>query len=364
MTSGDGILITRTDRIGDVILSLPVIKTLKKAYPDRPLYFMVSSYAAPILENYPGIEGVIKYDVSDESLTQVSRTKQITQQLRDLNIKTALMLVYDSDVLSIIKNAGIKERLGPLTKIYGIFYYTKWKPQHRSKVDHHELEYNLGLLSLLDIKESEFDTTLELPVSKGAVNSAFDKLKSIGFENPSSGYIVIHVGCGGSALNWRYAYYAELASRLSESTGMTILLTGSDKEDSITSSVKQHVRGRCFNTAGLFSLKELIAVISEAKLFVGPSTGPMHIAGATGVPLVAIFPPIKVQSARRWGPYSKDSIVMTPRVVCPAKFKCLGERCEFYNCMDAISIDDVFEKAKKLYDDSMQQMGLFEGASL
>jgi len=363
MNYGEGILITRTDRIGDVILSLPVIKTLKKVFPERPIYFMVSSYVAPLLENYPGIEAVIKYDVSDGS-TQVSRTKQLTQQLRDLNIKTALMLVYDADVLSIIKNAGIKERLGPLTKIYGIFYYTKWHVQHRSRVDNHELEYNLGLLKLLGVKEDEFDTTLELPVSKGAVSSAFDKLKSIGFENPYSGYIIVHVGCGGSALNWRYSYYAELASRLFEATGLPIILTGTDKENTVTSSVKQHIRGKCFNTAGLFSLKELVAVISEARLFIGPSTGPTHIAGAVSVPLVTIFPPIKVQSARRWGPYSKDAIVITPRVECPAKLKCLGEKCEQYNCMDAVSIDDVFEKAKKLYDDSMHQMGLFEGASL
>ncbi|MFH1223388.1 MAG: glycosyltransferase family 9 protein [Pseudomonadota bacterium] len=187
-------------------------------------------------------------------------------------------------------------------------------------------------------------------------------MRAIGFDNPYSGYIVVHSGCGGSALNWRFSYYAELASRLSESTGLAIILTGSDKENSITSSIKQHVRGKCFNTAGLFSLKELVAVISEAKLFIGPSTGPMHIAAACAVPLVSIFSPVRVQSARRWGPYSKNSIVISPRVTCPAKLKCLGDRCESYNCMDMVSIDDIFEKSKKLYDDSVQQFCLFQGA--
>ena len=354
----NGILITRTDRIGDVVLTLPVIKTLAKVFPGRPLYFMASSYAAPIVENYPGVTGVIVYDPADDN-TKVARVRQITQQLRSLNIKTALMLFYDAEVLSMIKKAGIKERFGPLTKISGLFSYTKFQTQHRSKVQFHELEYNLNLLRMLGVQEEQLDPTLELTPSPSAHASALEKLRQLGFDPYSKPYMILHVTCGGSALNWRYSYYAELASRLSESTGLAILLTGSEKDAQVLSSVKQHIKGDAFNTAGVFSLKELVAVIAGAKLFVGPSTGPMHIASATSVPVAAIFSPIKVQSANRWGPYSKDSIVLSPTVDCPAKFKCIKEKCQHYNCMDTVSIDEVFEKVKKLYDDNCaKQMGL------
>ena len=354
----NGILITRTDRIGDVVLTLPVIKTLTKVFPGRPLYFMASSYAAPIVENYPGVTGVIVYDYADDT-TKVARVRQITQQLRSLNIKTALMLFYDAEVLSMIKKAGIKERFGPLTRISGLFAYTKFQTQHRSKVQFHELEYNLNLLRMLGVKEDQFDSTLELTPSPSAHTSALEKLRQVGFDPYSKPYMVLHVTCGGSALNWRYSYYAELASRLSEATGLAILLTGSEKDAQVLSSIKQHIKGDVFNTAGIFSLKELVAVIAGAKLFVGPSTGPMHIASATSVPVAAIFPPIKVQSANRWGPYSKDSIVLSPKVECPAKFNCIKEKCQHYNCMDSVTIDEVFEKVKKLYEDSSaKQMGL------
>jgi len=354
----NGILITRTDKIGDVVLTLPVIKTLAKVFPGRPLYFMASSYAAPIVENYPGLTSVIVYDTADDS-TKVGRVRQITQQLRDLNIKTALMLYYDPEVLSMIKKAGIKERFGPLTKISGLLNYTKFQTQHRSKVQFHELEYNLNLLKLLGVAEEHFDSTLELVPSPSSHSIVTEKLRQIGFDSSSKPYMVLHVTCGGSALNWRYSYYAELASRLSEATGLSVLLTGSDKDSLVLSSIKQHVKGNVFNTAGMFSLKELIAVIAGARLFIGPSTGPMHIAAATGIPVAAIFPPIKVQSANRWGPYNKESIVFTPKVDCPAKFNCIKEKCPHYNCMDKVSIDDVFEKAKKLYEDSnAKQMGL------
>jgi heptosyltransferase-3 len=357
MNAERGILITRTDRIGDVVLSLPVIKTISRVYPDEPLYMMVSSYAYPIVENYPGLTSVIRYE-PDEGSNKVSRTKQLIQHVRDLRIKKALMLVYDADVLSIIKKAGIKERYGPLTKISGMFNYTKWRPQHRSKVEQHELEYNLSLLEMLGIKEHLYDATLDLPVSKNNVTLAHEILRREGFENPSVGYIIVHPGCGGSALNWRYAYYAEVASRLAESTGLPIVLTGKEEESGVLSAIKQHIRGVAYNTAGKFSLKELIALISEARLFIGPSTGPMHIAAATSVPVVAVFSPLRVQSVKRWGPYSKDSVAVAPRVECPAKLKCMGKKCEYYNCMDMVSVDEVYEKARKIYDESIQQMGL------
>jgi ADP-heptose:LPS heptosyltransferase len=269
------------------------------------------------------------------------------------------MLFYDQEVLSMIKKAGIKERFGPLTKISGLFAYTKFQTQHRSKVQFHELEYNLNLLKMLGVHEDQYDLTLELTPSPSAHTSAMEKLRNIGFDPYTKPYMVLHVTCGGSALNWRYSYYAELASRLSEATGLSIILTGSEKDAEVLRSVKQHIKGDAFNTGGLFSLKELVAVIAGAKLFVGPSTGPMHIASATAVPVAAIFPPIKVQSANRWGPYSKDSIVISSKVECPAKLKCTKEKCQYYNCMDSVSIDEAFEKIKKLYDDSnAKQMGL------
>ena len=255
---------------------------------------------------------------------------------------------------------SLKERYGPLTKIGGIFSYTKWIPQHRSKVEYHELEYNLALLKLLGVRDDAFDTTLELPVPRANVSQAFDKLKAMGFDAPEHGYFVIHPCSGGSAKNWRYSYYAELANRLCKTTELPLVLTGIEQDSKVLASIKQHIKGRVYNTAGSLSLMELVALISEARLFVGPSTGPMHIAVATGVPVASIFSPVKVQSARRWGPYSfNKSVVIAPAVNdCPGKLKCIGHKCEHYDCMNSIEVDEVFEKAKKIYDDSLEQMGL------
>ena len=358
MTKTNGILITRTDRIGDLVLSLPAIRTIKKKFPDEPIHLMVSSYAYPIVEHYPGIDSIIKYDRGEDGSSDVDRTKQLIQKVSELNCRVALLLVYDSNVLSIIKKAGIKERYGPLTKIRGFFSYTKWLSQHRSRVEQHELEYNLDLLKLIGVQESEFDYSLELPVPKTSVERAFEKLKEIGFKEPEGGYIIIHPSMGGSALNWTYAFYTELASRLSQDTGLPIVVTGTSNDSHITASITQHIAGTSFNAAGIFSLHELIGVISKTRLFIAPSTGPLHISAAIGIPTVGIFSPVKVQTAKRWGPYSKDSVTVTPQVDCPGKLECLGEKCKHNSCMDLVSVDEVFEKAKKIYYGCVKQMDL------
>lgn len=355
------ILITRTDRVGDVVLSLPVIKTLAKTFPASPIYFLTSSYSAPVVENYPGLSGVLIYD-SDDEVNSELREKQLIEQIKDLKIGVSVSLLHDKKVASILKKAGIKKRVGPINKLSGFFYYNKFEAQHRSKADYHELEYNLKLLRFLNVPEKNFETKLELDPSSTAHSIAEEKLKELGCDTYKP-YMVVHATCGGSARNWRYAYYAELATRLHRKTGLNIILTGVKKDEQILASLAQHIRGEVYNTAGLFNLKELISVISGSRIFIGPSTGPMHIAVATGVPVLAIFSPIKAQSARRWGPYThytKEAVVLAPKLDCPAKFECLGKKCDYYDCMDLVTIDEMFEKALSLYEDKkVNQRGLF-----
>jgi len=353
-----GILVARTDKIGDLVLSLTVIKTIKKAFPKEPIYLLVSSYASPIVDDLNGIAEVIKYENGPDSLVDVNRNKILVQKIAELNCRAALVLFHDPNVLSIIKKAGIKERFGPLTRISGVFYYTKWLSQHRSKVEMHELEYNMELLKLLDVKENLMDYELELPISSECVAKGLDKLANLGFKDAKKGYIVLHPGMGGSALNWKYAYYSELASRLYQQTKFPIVITGSASEQHITRAISNHVAGICWDTAGHLGLKELMGVISKACLFVGPSTGPLHIASATGVPTVGIYSPVKVQSARRWGPYTKNAAVTFPTVDCPGAFDCIGKRCKYYFCMDQITVEEIFEKAKSVMQGNVEQMSL------
>ena len=349
-----GILVTRTDRIGDLVLSLPVLDTLKKIFPDEPLYILVSSYAAPVVENYKSVDMVIQYDPSNES------NLSLINEIKNLECRLALMLVYDKNILSLIKKAGIKKRFGPLNKISSIFNYTSWQAQHRSKVEKHELEYNLDLLKLLGLKENLFLKDIAISVSDVALLSVYNKLKNIDVDlKKESSFIIIHSTMGGSALNWRYSYYIELAIRLYKKFKVPVLFTGANEDYETVNLMLSHNINNFFikNIAGMFNLKELIALISKARVLIAPSTGPMHLATAVGTPVVGLFSKLKVQSAKRWGPYSIRAKVLSAKLKCPEKLNCKTTSCRYYNCMDTISVDDVLEATSILFNADKKQMG-------
>ena len=96
-----------------------------------------------------------------------------------------------------------------------------------------------------------------------------------------------------------------------------------------------------------------MGVIKKAEIFIGPSTGPTHIANDLGVKMVGIYSPIKVQSAGRWGPINRDknkTRVVVPDAVCGEKFECAGDICPYYECMGKIEVEDIFNEVKSLIE--------------
>jgi ADP-heptose:LPS heptosyltransferase len=153
----------------------------------------------------------------------------------------------------------------------------------------------------------------------------------------------------------------ELSNRLINRLGCSIVLTGVEKEKKTISIIKKHINSNVYDSSGLLTLKELAAVIANSNLFVGPSTGPMHMAVALSVPVVALFSPIRVQSAKRWGPFGKNTEVVAPDVKCEENFKCSEYKCSHYDCMNTIKVDKVFEKALQVYakNEESEQVGLY-----
>ena len=102
-----------------------------------------------------------------------------------------------------------------------------------------------------------------------------------------------------------------------------------------------------------FGIKMSGALYSEAAAFVGPSTGPTHLANLVGTPVLCFFSPIRVQSAMRWAPYYRDQNklqVLVPNVVCGEEKKCAGESCPYFECMDRIEISDAKDRVLKLLE--------------
>ena len=94
-----------------------------------------------------------------------------------------------------------------------------------------------------------------------------------------------------------------------------------------------------------FSLREFMGILSAVDLFIGPSTGPLHMAAAVGSAPVGLFPTVVTMFPERWGPRGSLSRALVPQVDCPARRICLEEKCILYNCMTRIFDEEVVEAA-------------------
>ncbi len=341
-------LVSRTDRIGDFVLTLPVFETLKKEL-DIDLTVLCHKSVVPLLDNNPFVDDVIPISEIDDTSRSLSRIK--TQ-----NFDTLMVLVNDPLIIKLLPlMQSIPVRIGPLNRPSVLFRYTHPVIQKRSRSVMNEAEYNLELLQTFGIVQQDtIKPRLYLSLEEiQAFRSKFIDL--FPFENNEIPIIVLHPGMGGSALNLKFDFYNQILQELL-AKGYFIALTGSanteyNENERLIKAQDETTRSKVVNVAGRFNLRELSVLIFISNLFIGPSTGPTHLANAVQTPLITFYPPIQVQSAKRWQPYLAKSSVLTPEVDCRQKYKCIGERCSFFYCMDTLEIHDVLKSMKKMMNE-------------
>jgi ADP-heptose:LPS heptosyltransferase len=325
------ILFIRPDGIGDVILTLPAAIALKEQRPDVRLSYLVSRYAAPILEHHPAIDEVLCDPGPGQSHAR-----------RALLIREFDAVVFFKpyrDWFWLAFRAGIPRRIGTGYRWYSLLLSDRVY-EHRSNFDKHESEYNLNLLKPLGITVSERKLPA-LYLTESEINQA-----DVILEGLKSPRVIIHPG-SNYARNWTATRYWGLIKEL-RTVGVNIILTGSDQEGR---SFYSHAQGDylapsgILNLSGQLTLRQMIAVISKCDLVVSGSTGPMHIAAALGVSTVSIFDPRRASSPVRWGPVGDRGSVLKPEV--PTCEKCIYENCPYWDCMDRISVWDVIAKMRE-----------------
>ena len=152
---------------------------------------------------------------------------------------------------------------------------------------------------------------------------------------------------GGSALNWPEQSYKELTEMLVKEYNV-ICGGGFFEKDLVKRIVGSQKDVKIFIGE---TLEKYIALISKVDLVIAPSTGPVHLAVAMNKKIVSFYPPIRVQSVTRWGPYPYNEETMSvhvPDLNCMEDFKCKLELCNYYPCMKSITTDDVFDSIQKL----------------
>ncbi len=332
------ILIIRTDRIGDVVLTLPLAKILKSHFPNAMVTYLINEYTSAVFFNHPHVDKIITIP-ANKSLT-ISELKQIIKKNNfDICINVSPKF---SNALSVFLS-GIKTRIGTGYRWYS-FLFNKRIYEHRKDAKFNELEYNIHLLNKLGINENVNKSNVVFGIqsdknSEQQVQNTFSELNI----DSTKKNLIIHPGSRGSSVDWPFQRFKELVNLLAHELDFNIFLTGSKKETDMCEKLKYGKN--TFNLSGKFNLKEFISLINLSDLLISNSTGPIHIAAALNKNVIGFYPKVPQLSAKRWGPYTNKAIIFEPEIDCS---NCTRKKCEELNCMNSILPEKVFSEIKKI----------------
>jgi heptosyltransferase III len=319
------ILIVRTDKIGDMVLTLPMARAIKLADPEYRVVFMARVYTAPLVKLSPFVDEIVEYDGS--------YFFGLIQAFREIRPDAVVLLSPKARYAIASFFARIPIRIGKGYRWYSIFT-NRNVFEHRKSAERNEAAYNLRMLEKLGIAADE----ALLPALDG---SRFPP-------NPvtEANYIVLHTQTGGSAPAWSAERWVGLSVVLNQTFGLPVILTGTAAEREILFTLSERMKHAGVNVhiQPESDLGLLAVVLSHATLVVAGSTGPGHIAGALGAPTIGLFPLATALSKARWGFRGEHVANLAPlerpRAECP--------ECSNCDCVSAITIEQAVSAAKQL----------------
>ena len=339
------ILVTRTDRLGDVLLATPVLKKIREFYPHVKLSFLVREEWMPVLQ-YGDEVNLIAYRPN-------MSVKELAAILSEHNFDVAIVLRDEAVVSQAIKKAEIPVRVGPYSTLRSLLTFNQGLLQRRSRCSKHEAEYNLELLQRIKIPAAKpARVAEELPHSwihySTQVRSDIDQWQKA---NHMLGvkFWCLHPGSSGSARYLQPGRMMELVyeclARLAPHDGAKLVITGGPHEEALLQEIKSKAPDVVIfggeHNLGLAALAELYR---RADLVIAHGTGPLHLAAAVDTRVLAIFPPLHVLSERRWGPLTAKRLTWIPAVECPEKYRCRGPKCKYYDCMDRFEVGATLDR--------------------
>jgi ADP-heptose:LPS heptosyltransferase len=292
------VLVCRTDGIGDLLLTTPLIHELAAAGYET--YVLAGLYAGTLLENNPDVKGIIYYNKENIKFVQMS--------VKDRGFDLAICAYPRFEIARMLKKSGIKEIYGTSRRWYSPLFFNRRINISRKKSDKHEADYNLMLAPFLGEKQAAGYYYFPAKEEKDRAARTAEKL---GLKEK---FVIVHPGSKGSAWNLSPEKYAEIAPLIALETGADVLITGAASEKEIMAkagagSVKDK---RIKILDEKMDVREFAALIGMSSRVVSCSTGPMHIAAALKIKTLSFFPPKEIAhiSGTRWGALGNKSAII------------------------------------------------------
>lgn len=298
MQTNPSIIISRTDSIGDVVLTLPLAGIIKQQLPDSRIIFLGRNYTKEVI----GLSQYVNEFVSYDELLRLPEKEQI-EVFKQLHATHIIHVFPVKHLAQLAKKAGIKNRIGTTNRLWHWFTCNVKVSLSRKNADLHEAQLNAKLLAPLKIN-TDFSTE-ELAGFYGFTKvPALDEvhLKLI---DPSKTNIVLHPKSKGSAREWGLDNFSELITELDKSNN-TIYISGTQQEGELLQELLQK-HPEAVDLTGKLSLRQFIAFINHCDVLIAASTGPLHIASALGKKAIGLFAPMRPIHPGRWKPIGNNA---------------------------------------------------------
>ncbi len=348
------ILVVRVDLLGDVVLSTPAVRALRRAYPLATIDMLVQAPFDGILKGDPDLNRVLVWNPhvwrNPRNWTSGHAWRDALTTLRRMRSpRYDLAVSVSGDIGSIVTRlSGARRRVGYAGEAYAGFM-TDPVPGARYRTYQHETRYVLALAAAAGGIVAPGDETPRLSVDPQAREQMRERLARerarLGGTGP---LIALHAGArNGQAKRWPARHWAALARLLSERLGAVVVLTGAPNEAPLAGDVEAMAGCPMVNLCGQTSLPELKALLAECELVISGDSGPMHIACALGRPVIALHGPTDPDIS---GPTTPDGIVLRHALWCsPCYDASATAECRFGNpvCMKGLAPQTVFATARR-----------------
>jgi len=330
------ILLTRIDRIGDVVLTTPAIEAVRQKFPKAHIAMLVAKGNQRLVQGNPFLNEVLIYD-KDKDQRSWWKTLLYGLKLRQHHFDLVVHFHSTNRMLWVSWLAHIPIRIGWDRRL--AWALTHPFVEHKREGKRHEAEYNFELLEPLEIKIlPDLHKHVHLHQSQEDKQSLIAKSPFHG-QKP---YAAFHVGASCPSRIWPAENFAKVASQLHHRHGFNIVLTGGGDCIASAKKVQSHLDFPCFDLTGKLSLGETISLLADAKLMVGNDSGPAHMGAALKCPVMSIFsrndPGL---SPTRWKPLGPGGFFIRKDVGCEV---CLAHDCQIdFFCLTEISPEETYD---------------------
>ena len=332
------ILVIRLDRLGDVILSTPVLEALRQRFPHAHIAMMVRPPCRDVVEGHPMLNEVILYDKAGAQRSLLA-TIRFARRLRHYRFDTALVLHPSARSHWIPWLAGIPVRIG--YRRNGSWLLTHRLPHRKQEGAQHEAAYTLDMLKPLGIASAL--RMPSIPVHPEAVQRVEALLASEAIE-PDERLVAIHPSASCVSKRWLPERFAQVADRLISEQGVRVCLVAGEEDQLYVQRVATAMRQPALNLAGRLRVADLAALLRRCRLLISNDSGPVHVAAAVGTPVVDIFGRNQAGlSPKRWGPLGAGHTILHKEVGCVT---CLAHNCDIgFLCLTTLAADEVYGAA-------------------